>query len=111
MYRSKVIATPEEIQELRDTMNTPLLAIHCGPRKTPLQESHDMALKHGLSEQKGHYGIDLDTGEFLSEFPIEEPGWTIETALAQLASCKFGCEAGPLEMNSAFIWLRKEITG
>ena len=74
MYRSKVKATPEEIQSLKDQMNTPLIMLQCGPMgPSPAERCHEMALAHGLPEQSGFYGIDGKTGEFLSEFPIAEP--------------------------------------
>lgn len=72
MYRSKAKATTEEIEALQRAIATPLIAIHTGMPPTPLERCHALALSHGLKEQPGHYGLDTATGEFLSEFPIEE---------------------------------------
>ncbi len=72
MYRSKTKATQEEIEAIKDAVSAPLIAIHCGPRKSPLERCHELALAHGLKEQPGRYGLDTMTGEFLSDFPIEE---------------------------------------
>lgn len=36
-----------------------------------------------------------------------ENDWTVKTAFEQLESCGYKCEAGPLEMNVAYIWLKK----
>lgn len=33
--------------------------------------------------------------------------WNRDTALDQILACQFTCEAGPLERNVAFEWLRK----
>jgi hypothetical protein len=35
-----------------------------------------------------------------------ESEYTLATALAQLESCHFECEAGKLENNTAFVWLK-----
>ncbi len=33
--------------------------------------------------------------------------WTLQTAIDQLERCNFQCEAGPLALNEAFIWLKQ----
>lgn len=33
--------------------------------------------------------------------------WTLQSAIEQLESCNFTCEAGPLAHNDAFIWLKQ----
>lgn len=33
--------------------------------------------------------------------------WSIETALKQISSCNFQCEAGPLSKNEAWDWLER----
>jgi hypothetical protein len=73
MYRSKVRATPEEIEAIRLAMTTPMIMTHIIKPVSPLERCHKLALSHGLPEQRGHYGLDSETGEFLSQYPIEEP--------------------------------------
>ena len=46
--------------------------------------------------------------------PKPEPGttgpeWDLVSAQKQIRSCRFRCEAGPLEMNAAYSWLIKEL--
>lgn len=38
---------------------------------------------------------------------MENKHWSIATALKQIGSIDFTCEAGPLSMNAAWIWLNK----
>ena len=64
----KVFATEKEITTLKAMMGTPLIALQCGPLADPAKEAHRMALEHGLPEQEGYYGVDLKTGEFLSQY-------------------------------------------
>ncbi len=35
-----------------------------------------------------------------------ENTWELKKAIAQIESCNFQCEAGPLTLNQAFIWLK-----
>ncbi len=72
MHRSKEKATQQEIETLRLAMNTPLIMTHIIKPVSPQERCHKLALSHGLPEQAGHYGLDMETGEFLSEFPIVE---------------------------------------
>lgn len=87
IYRSKVKATPEEIEELKqlaqDADRTPVIAFgsqHAlqggaagDARRRMSRRCHAVALSHGLPEQPGFYGCDLKTGEFVSTRPITEP--------------------------------------
>ncbi len=66
MRRTDKFATPEEIAAIKETMNTPLIALQCGMPETPLQHAHRLAIAHGLPEFSGYYGIDLKTGEFIA---------------------------------------------
>lgn len=38
-----------------------------------------------------------------------EKKYTTETAVEQVEGCAFRCEAGPLEMNTGYIWLRARL--
>lgn len=43
--------------------------------------------------------------------PVVDTRWTIWSALQQIASCGFKCEAGPLSNNVAWKWLNENLTG
>ena len=83
MYRSKVRATTKELAEIKKLQakasKVPVIMTHLpggGPaswsHQDLLQHVHKLALKHGLPEQKGFYGLDPSTGEFLSQYPINK---------------------------------------
>ena len=61
----KVLST-EQLSVVTSAANTPLVAIHCGPRKSAQQLVHQFALEAGLPEITGFYGADLDSGEILA---------------------------------------------
>ena len=68
MNRTGVFATKEEIESLKISLQVSGMCLSGGkPMSNPIEEAHRYALKHGLSEIRGHYGCDLRTGEFLSE--------------------------------------------
>ncbi len=66
MTRTGKFATAAEIAAIKETANTPLIALQCGMSETPLQHAHRVAIGHGLPEITGYYGIDLKTGEFIA---------------------------------------------
>jgi hypothetical protein len=73
MKRLNVFATTEEIAYIKDCANAPVMAFGdpMGGPPIPFSESgqeaaHKAALKHGLPEIQGYYGVDLKTGEFVS---------------------------------------------
>lgn len=63
MIETGIFATDEEIKELKEAVETSGIAIHI-PRQSPLQLCHEIALRHGLPEIEGYYGI-LGNGEFV----------------------------------------------
>ena len=69
MKKTNVFATKEEIEQLKSILNTPVMMMtdkFFEQRQKAEEVCHGMALKHGLSEIKGYYGI-LGTGEFVSD--------------------------------------------
>lgn len=65
MIRTKVFATPEEIESIKTTASLPVIMIGKSFPETALEHAHRCALQHGLPEISGYYGIDLTTGEFV----------------------------------------------
>ena len=65
MTNTGVFATREEIEELKDILNTPVMMIF-EPRRDARNVCHEMALKHGLPEIQGYYGI-RGSGEFVKD--------------------------------------------
>lgn len=57
--------TTEQIIAVKALLNTPLIALQCGPPASPQKTVHDYALAAGLSEIRGYYGADLETGDIL----------------------------------------------
>lgn len=55
--------TTDEIESIKRTMKTPLIAIHTGMPRSPQQRVHDYALAKGLPEIPGYYGASLKSGE------------------------------------------------
>lgn len=66
MRNMNVFATQEEIDSLKASLNTPYIVAGGIEPMSPLELSHSFALKHGLPEFEGMYGIDLRTGEFVA---------------------------------------------
>lgn len=66
LNRTGVFATADEIERLKQTTKTPLIALNAGMPESPQQAAHRLAMGHGLPEIKGYYGCDLRTGEFVS---------------------------------------------
>lgn len=67
MTRTGVFATPEEVVILKAAASAPLIMLQAGMPESPQKKAHRYALAHGLPEITGYYGIDLRTGEFLSQ--------------------------------------------
>ena len=65
MKGTNVFASKKEMQELKDILNTPVMMIF-EPRRDARKVCHEMALKHGLPEIPGFYGI-KGTGEFVTD--------------------------------------------
>ncbi len=82
MYKTSKFATEEEIEELKDlarkAQNTPVIAfssshalqggLSADMDRRLMSRVHEIALTHDLPEIPGHYGIDLKTGEFVSQY-------------------------------------------
>lgn len=78
MNRLNIFATPEEIEYIKHCASMPVMGFTNpappGPgvspvipfAEDPVQAAHRAALKHGLPEIPGYYGIDLRNGEFVS---------------------------------------------
>ncbi|MET3349017.1 UNVERIFIED_ORG: hypothetical protein ABID57_000686 [Arthrobacter sp. UYEF1] len=64
MIKTGIFATPDEIEALKATLKTPVIMAGGMPPPSPQKLCHDLALKHGLPEIKGFYGI-TGTGEFV----------------------------------------------
>ncbi len=78
MFRSKVKASGDErveVGKLWMATSAPVFysSAHMRAREVAHRRTHEIALAHGLPEQEGFYGLDLETGEFLSQYPIKEP--------------------------------------
>lgn len=65
MRKTGEFATAEEMAELHFIINTPVMMIF-EPRPNIQKVCHAMALKHGLPEIQGYYGITY-SGEFVEE--------------------------------------------
>lgn len=67
MKRLKIFATNEEIESIKTELSVSGMFLSGGtPMGNPQKRTHEIALKHGLPEITGYYGIDLKTGEFVS---------------------------------------------
>ncbi len=68
MERTDVFADKKEIEYIKSRQNVPVILFGSvdTSRPTPLEAAHNAALKHGLPEIPGMYGIDLSTGEFIT---------------------------------------------
>lgn len=82
MKRMNLFATPDELQEIVEMVNTartaPVMALSSAAAlsgndfsslawKEARKLIHETAMKHGLPDTPGFYGIDQENGEFLSE--------------------------------------------
>src|SRR5688572_10354943 len=73
--RLGVFATEKQIEYIKSCQGRPLIAFTnpdpnnpvpvLVPGESPLQAAHEAALKQGLPEFDGYYGIDLENGEFV----------------------------------------------
>jgi len=79
MFRSKVLATIEETEEImelhRKATTTPVIKVgtYMGGHdewKNLVERLEEMATAHGLEPQAGEWGFDIETRQFLSSFPI-----------------------------------------
>jgi hypothetical protein len=66
MTKTGVFATADEIENLKAAVKAPLIALNYGMPASPASIAHSYAIAHGLPEVSGYYGIDLQTGEFVS---------------------------------------------
>lgn len=66
MTRTKVFATPDEIESLKTALKTPYIVVGGVAPENPQKIAHRMAIAHGLPEIPGYYGCDLKTGEFVT---------------------------------------------
>lgn len=66
MVSTGVFATEEEREHLQEMLNLPVMFLSGGARVglDPALECHRLALKHGLPEIQGYYGI-TKKGEFV----------------------------------------------
>ena len=58
--------TKAQIDSLKSAMNTPMLALQCGPTPSALELVQDYARLAGLPEIPGYYGADLVTGDIVT---------------------------------------------
>ncbi len=76
LVRTGVFATEEEVQKIKDVLNTPCVMVGgywpSDPNVNPKAMAHKLALKHGLPEIQGYYGCDLQNGEFIKPEPNDE---------------------------------------
>ena len=86
MYRTNKFASEEEVEEIKTlhkkAITTPVMAFSTshamqggfsGYAWKGLQvRIHEIALSKGLPEIPGYYGIDLESGEFVSQFNTHE---------------------------------------
>ena len=86
VFRSKAKATKEEIGRISElhkaVTSTPVIAFgsahamtggaSADARRGFIRYINGIAKRHGLADQRGEWGFDLETGEFLSEYPIKE---------------------------------------
>lgn len=67
MKNTGIFATKEEIEDLKTSISVSGMCLSGGvPMSNPEKNCHRLALKHGLPEIKGFYGI-LETGEFVTD--------------------------------------------
>lgn len=68
MKRLNIFATPDDIKYIKACVSAPVMYLPGGkPMSESAQEAaHRAAIKAGLPEIRGYYGIDLSNGEFIS---------------------------------------------
>ena len=68
MKRLNIFATKDEIEYIKSRFNQPVMLVGNVDisRPTPQEAANECAIKHGLSEIDGYYGIDLKNGEFIT---------------------------------------------
>lgn len=68
MNRLNVFATEDEIKHIKFCADAPVMYLSGGKPmcESAIEAAHAAALKHGLPEIRGYYGIDLRNGEFVS---------------------------------------------
>ena len=68
MKRTNVFADKKEIEYIKSRQNAPVMLVGGvdTSRPTALEAAYKAAIKHGLPEVTGYYGIDLITGEFVA---------------------------------------------
>lgn len=65
MIRTGVYATEDQLKELQSTRGRPAIILQLPSGKSVQELCHEFALKQGLPDYPGMYGIDLVTGEFV----------------------------------------------
>lgn len=65
--RLNVFATQDDIKYIKECAGAPVMFLSGGKPmfESPQQAAHRAALKAGLPEITGYYGIDLKNGEFV----------------------------------------------
>lgn len=68
MNRLNVFATADDVKYIKECANAPVMFLSGGKPmfESAVEAAHRAALKAGLPEIRGYYGIDLRTGEFVS---------------------------------------------
>jgi len=68
MNRLNVFASADDIKYIKECANAPVIFLSGGKPMTEsaIEAAHRAALKAGLPEIPGYYGIDLKNGEFVS---------------------------------------------
>jgi hypothetical protein len=64
MTNMGVFATADEIEQVREALDTPMIMVGGALPLSPAALCHALALKHGLPEIEGYYGM-TQAGEFV----------------------------------------------
>lgn len=67
MKKTGKFATKAELKHIKFLASAPMVMIGGLIPKSPQVEVHRLAMKHGLPDVSGYYGMDLKTGEFLTK--------------------------------------------
>jgi len=107
MKRTGIRATEEEIADLKAAASAPVMMVGgVSTHRDPAKLAHEIALKHGLPEIPGFYGIDLGTGEFLAadNAPLPEGGLAdkVQPSARELAERVLGKAVHPQAIDRLF---------
>lgn len=71
-FYTGVTATAAEASSMRGAFATPLIVVGSYLPISPQEVIHAYALKYGLPEIRGYYGIDFRTNEFIREADADQ---------------------------------------